>query len=64
MTDDDVYGSTTSGGDLGTAAADSSLRVAALDDIIASKEASGRPKNGVHLDVLRELARHLGRRGT
>lgn len=37
---DDVYGPTTSGGDLGTAAtsaaADSSLRVAALDDIIAS----------------------------
>lgn len=38
------------------------LRVAALDDIIASKEASGRSKDRAQLEVLRELADELTRR--
>lgn len=39
------------------------LRVAALDDIIASKQASGRPKDRAQLGILRELADELSRRG-
>lgn len=39
------------------------LGVAALDDIIASKEASGRPKDRAQLGVLQELAEELSRRG-
>lgn len=38
------------------------LRVAALDDIIASKEASGRLKDRAQLGVLHELADELSRR--
>lgn len=40
------------------------LRVASLDDIIASKEASGRTKDQAQLPVLRELAEELDRRRT
>ncbi|MBA2578871.1 MAG: hypothetical protein H0V05_19885 [Euzebyaceae bacterium] len=35
------------------------LAVASLDDIIASKAASDRPKDRAHLPVLRQLAREL-----
>lgn len=38
------------------------LRVAALDDIIASKEASGRAKDRAQLGILHELADELSRR--
>lgn len=39
------------------------LRVAALDDIIASKEANGRAKDRAQLAALYELAAELSRRG-
>lgn len=39
------------------------MQVAALDDIIASKTASGRPKDRAQLPVLHELAEELHRRG-
>jgi hypothetical protein len=38
------------------------LQVADIGDIIASKEASDRPKDRAHLDILRDLADELGRR--
>ncbi|HVM14199.1 MAG TPA: hypothetical protein VM287_07705 [Egibacteraceae bacterium] len=39
------------------------LRVAALQDIIRSKETSDRPKDRAQLDILRDLADELARRG-
>lgn len=38
------------------------LQVAGLDDIIASKEASGRPKDRAQLGILHQLAEELSRR--
>ncbi|HVM00115.1 MAG TPA: hypothetical protein VM324_12555 [Egibacteraceae bacterium] len=38
------------------------LRVAALDDIIRSKETSARPKDRAQLEMLRDLADELERR--
>ncbi len=37
------------------------IRVASLRDIIASKEASDRPKDRAHLELLRELSEELSR---
>lgn len=37
------------------------VRVAALDDIIASKVAANRPKDRAHLDILRTLAEEIAR---
>lgn len=39
------------------------VRVAALDDIIRSKEAAGRPKDHVTLPILRALREEIARRG-
>jgi hypothetical protein len=38
------------------------IRVADLDDIIASKEASGRAKDRAHLEILRQLADEVRQR--
>jgi hypothetical protein len=40
---------------------DMRIRVASLDDIITSKEASDRPKDRAHLEMLRQLAEELER---